>query len=488
MNLTVRTRLALWYFAVLMLSFAIFGLIADFGFRHSVEATVHDAVETNLDSIQRVIVTTLPKGMFEVNDELQELSGLWAGGAQVEVADSHGNWIYQPVPFTRTKFQLSQAPDRSFYTLNLDTKQYRIGTRRVDAGDQTFYVAVAVPTEAFDQALDRFRLILKLSSPALIILASLGGYWLSRRAMNPVVEIIQTARNIHGHNLSSRLSVPKPRDELRWLSETLNEMLGRIETSVERTRQFTADASHELRTPIAIIRSCSELALRRARTDAEYRETLRRIQVTSESTTELLENLLQLARADAGADGLDFVPVDLSKCLKQIYEQGSLLGAVKGIRFFRESLENPAWIFGDPIAISRLFLILVDNAVKYTPTGGTVRIACQTADESTRIEIRDSGIGIAEEDLPYIFERFYRADRARSREPGGAGLGLTIARWIVSKHDGTIQVESNVGSGTMFRIELPIYREVSAETGASVIIQNGTQTLVPNLNVSSGSF
>src|SRR5260370_11883777 len=193
----------------------------------------------------------------------------------------------------------------------------------------TFRIRVAVPTEPFDQALDRFRLILRETLPFLVVLASLAGYWLSGRALAPVNAIIEAARGVGVQNLSGRLPVPPANDELRRLSETLNAMLGRIEASVKRLTQFTADASHDLRTPVALIRTSAELALRRPRTDDEYRETLSRILATSEETTHLIENLLTLARADAGATELHFSDIDLVPHLEKLAEEAGILAAAK---------------------------------------------------------------------------------------------------------------------------------------------------------------
>jgi heavy metal sensor kinase len=341
-------------------------------------------------------------------------------------------------------------------TTNLDSLQYRIAMRVVEASGQTFLVRAAIPTEPFDQALDRFRLILKETLPFLVILASLAGYWLSGRALAPVSEIIKTARNIGVQNLSGRLAVPPANDELRRLSETLNDMLARIEASVKRLTQFTADASHDLRTPVALIRTSAELSLRRSRTEDEYRETLTRILSTSEETTHLIENLLALARADAGATDLQFKRLDLVPHVEKIGKEAGILAAAKGIRFAQELPAVPVQVSADPAGIERLLLIVLENAVKYTPSGGSIDLSVSNGAGNARIEIRDTGIGIDANDLPHIFERFYRADQARSREPGGSGLGLAIALWIVQMHGGSIEAQSTLGSGSLFRISLPV--------------------------------
>jgi heavy metal sensor kinase len=458
MKLPLRARITAWYFTVLVVAFAAFAWISDIGFQHSIETTVNDASRASLESIQRVLARTAHKGTPEVKEELNELAGLWADAALLDVSDAADQTIFQSPPFTKAFPPLPPVDGAqvTFFTTNLDRLQYRIAMRAAEINGQTFHVRAAIPTEPFDQALDRFRIILKVTLPFLVILASLTGYWLSGRALAPVGEIIKTARGIGVQNLSARLAVPPANDELRRLSNTLNDMLGRIESAVNRIKQFTADASHDLRTPVALIRASAELALRRSRTEDEYRESLSRILASAEETTHLIENLLVLARADAGAADLHFESVELVSQLKKIAEEAGILTAAKGILFTKELPAHPVRISANPAAIQRLFLLVLDNAVRYTPAGGRIELVLSNGAGNARIEIRDTGIGIDSKDLPHVFERFYRADQARSRESGGSGLGLAIALWIVEMHGGSIDAQSMLGSGTTFRIFLPL--------------------------------
>ena len=458
MKLPLRARITAWYFSVLVVAFASLAWISDIGFQHSIEKTVNDASRANLKSIQSVLTRTAPKGNAALQDELNKLSDLWAGAGLLQVAAADGKLIFQSSAFADAYPPLQPVPanDVAFTVHNLNWVQYRIAMQRVVAGGQVFLVRAAIPTEPFDQALDRFRLILKGTLPLLVVFASLAGYWLSGRALTPVNEIIQTARGVGVRNLSSRLAVPPANDELRRLSETLNDMLARIEASVQRITQFTADASHDLRTPVALIRTSAELALRRSRTEEEYREALSRILATSEETTHLIENLLTLARADAGAAELHFGDVDLVSHVQKTVAEAAILAAGKGIELQKELPSSPVHISADAGAIERLLLIVLENAVKYTPSGGKVELSLSNGSGNARIEVRDSGIGISEKDLPHIFERFYRADHSRSRETGGSGLGLAIAKWIVDMHRGTIEAQSELGRGSRIRISLPV--------------------------------
>ena len=466
MNVPIRARLTALYFVVLTASFAVFVWISDIGFRRSIEATVNDASRTNLESVQHLLARTAPKGDGEVRDALGKLAEVWPNGALFEVADAKGDWFYRPARFLQAYPPLPPAGDLhiSSFTTNLDYLEYRVALQRVDAGGQIFEIHAAVPTEPFDQALDHFRLIEKETLPLLVFLASLLGYWLSGRSLAPVNRIIETAESIGVQNLARRMEVPKARDELRRLTETLNAMLERIEGSVKRMTQFTADASHDLRTPVAVVRATAEITLRRPRTAGEYRDALSRILETSVETSELLENLLTLARADAGAAAMDMRLVDLKLYVRKAKERALILSADKTLHFTARMPAEPVWVRADAIAIDRLLLILVDNAVKYTPAGGRCEIELSQDRGQADIAVRDTGIGISEVDLPSIFERFVRADRARSRETPGAGLGLAIARWITEMHGGTIAVESKIGAGSVFRVRLP------ASVGAGTLL------------------
>jgi heavy metal sensor kinase len=458
LNLPIRTRLTLLYCTVLGLSFIAFFWICDLGFRHSILTTVNSASRTNLETVVRLLGASAPQGDASVSSELRDLSNLWANGALLEVADVDGKWLFRSPQFLSANPELAPAKSNelSFFTSNLNSNQYRVALQKVHAGGRVFEIHAAVPTEPFDQALDRFRIIEKEALPLLVLLASLLGYWLSGKSLQPVNQIIRTAQEIGVQNLSRRLEVPEPRDELRRLTETLNAMLERIEASFQKITQFTADASHDLRTPIAVIRATAEIALRRQRPADDYKLALSKILQASVETSLLLENLLTLARSDAGAAGLEMHPLDLSQQVRSAQEQGAILAADKSLSVTFLAPETPVWVRADAIAIRRLLLILIDNAVKYTPAGGRCEIALCQIQNQAHIAVKDTGIGIQESDLDFIFERFRRADRARCRETPGAGLGLAIARWITQMHGGTISAESTLGAGSVFHIRLPL--------------------------------
>jgi len=469
MNLTIRTKLTALYFVVLAAALSIFVWIGDVGFRRSIEVTVNDASSVNLQSLQRLVERSAPKGDAKVQKELEELASWWPSGAIFEVADADQHWIFRSPQFLQSaELPAVGGNAPTFLTTNLNHIQYRIASQKFQASGHRYEIHAAVPTEPFDRALDHFRDIERETVPLLVVVASLLGFWLSGRSLAPVKRIIDTAEHIGVDSLSQRLEVPRPRDELRRLTEALNAMLERIDASFKRISQFTADASHDLRTPVTVIRTVAEVTLRKPRTNAQYTEALAKILRTSEETTSLLENLLTLARADAGSMGMELRAIDLDIHVRKAQERAILLAGGKSLDVELRTPGGPVWVRADAIAIDRLLLILLDNAIKYTPEGGFCEIELLAAADEIQILIRDSGIGISEHELSLIFERSYRTDSARSRETGGAGLGLAIARWIAEMHGGTITAESQVGTGSLFRVCLPAPRSLGIDAIAPI--------------------
>lgn len=465
MSLTIRARLTVLYFLVLAASFTAFFWICDYGFQKSINTAVNDASKRNLDTVRGVLERHISQGGPDLIQELTRLSGLWESGSIFEVAGPDGQWLYRSPRFL-SALPVLQPPARegtSFQSTNLEALQYRVARRQLSVDGNVYLIDAAVPTEPFDQALDNFRLMEQRFLPPLVLLASLLGYWLSGRALAPVNRIIESAERIGVRNLSQRLEVPRAKDELRRLAEQVNAMLERIEASVKRITQFTADASHDLRTPLALIRTNAELALRRPRSDSEYRETLARILSTSEETTELIEQLLLLARADANVAQLKLEPTALSPLLQAVAQKAGVLAAGRGLAFSHTVVPFTHALLANPPALERLLLTVLDNAIKYTLPGGRVSLGVRVENSDAIIEIADTGIGISEKDLPHVFERFYRADQARSRETRGSGLGLSIAKWIAEIHHGSIDLQSHSGQGTRVTIRLPLTTELDID-------------------------
>ncbi len=455
-QLPIRVKLTIWYSAILAATFTLFGGVAYLAMRRSIEATVDESLRDRAAGIRELMTHLLPEGTNRVADELREHSELEEEGDLSQVSDEEGHWIYRSGLMERYGVPLPASGKPALATLHTKDMPLRILTSEARLGGRTHRIRVAAPMDDFYDALDHFKWMLFLLSPLLLILASAGGYWMSRRALRPVDVITKAAQSITSKNLSSRLSVPQSHDELQRLSETLNDMLERLEAAFKRITQFTADASHELRTPVALMRTTVEISLRKPRDQEEYREALGQILKELEKTSGLIERLMLLARADSGVETLKTDALDLAETLREACSEGRTLAQAKQVNFQEQISASPVVVDGDSQALHRLFLILIDNAVKYTPAPGEITVSLKTCDGFAVTEVQDTGLGIAEADLPHIFERFYRADKVRSREMGGVGLGLSIGQWIAQAHGGSIDVESAPGRGSRFSVRLPL--------------------------------
>jgi heavy metal sensor kinase len=311
---------------------------------------------------------------------------------------------------------------------------------------------MAAPVDQISETLGSLRNVLTGLIPLMLVGAGFGGWWLSRRALKPVDEMTAAAEAVSVTDLAARLRVAQTNDELQRLGEAWNRMLERISASVQQMKRFTADAAHELRTPTAIIRSGAELALHRERTPGEYQSVLRTIVKESASLSELIEDLMWLARHDAGTLPKRKEPVNLREVAA---DAADAILPVAASRRISVSVAHPgqseAAVLGDATSLRRLVLILLDNAIKFSSDGGNVELAI-SLDDQVQFEVRNSGPGVAPEHLPHVFDRFYRSDPARSTP--GAGLGLSIARAIVEDHGGSIGVVSEGEGGTVVRVVL----------------------------------
>jgi heavy metal sensor kinase len=453
MAIPIRIRLTLWYSGVLLFVLLAFGAAMYFSFRASLEASVDLDLRHRVQGVSRYILVDLPRfprarlwHEFEESLQLRPYEML-------QISDRFG-WVFQSRSIEALHLAAPEAHTSGVLTAVLSGVPVRIRTAAVTANGETYRVQLASPLGPPYKALTGFLRAMIGLIPLLILAASAGGYWLARRALAPVDRIIQDARSIGHHNLSGRLMVPRTGDELQRLSETLNEMMGRLESAFHRITRFTADASHELRSPVAFIRTTAEVALLQPRGAEAYRSAVSDMYDEARRMTELIENLLTLARADAGSSQLKMAPVDIREPLRQACSQASACAQGKNIAFSTRFPDAGVSVLGDSVALRRLWWILIDNAIKYTPAGGSVDVKLARAGSFAVVTVQDTGIGIAEEEQQRIFERFYRSDKARQRDSGGTGLGLSIARWIADVHQARIEVESKPGRGSAFSVRL----------------------------------
>ena len=447
---SIRARLTAWYSLVLLAGLTLFGAGIWLMVSHSLRASLDETLTQAAKGVTTVLQSeTEPDHLRE---ELTEYASATPGGNLMEVRNSQGHQIV-----ASKTVALDVADSASAYGVQArPSGQYRTFTTNVSVNAGQYRVLVATPMDATEATLSRVRMLLLWSTPAVLLLASLGGYWISRRALAPVDEITRAARVIGIQSLSQRLVVPASGDEIQRLSETWNGMLARLEAAVKRLSQFTADASHELRTPIALIRTTAELTLRRERSPETYREALRQVLLESERTTRLVEDLLLLARADAGLPSLPLERLELIPLVRDVCQQGQILAEARQLEISAEIPDEPVFVEANDPALRRMLLLLLDNAVKYTPSGGRITLSVDRGPAGATVAVRDTGIGIPETALPHVFERFYRVDESRNRDAGGTGLGLSIAKWIAERHHASLEAESVVGQGSVFRIRFPL--------------------------------
>ena len=422
---SVRTRLTLWHAGVLALVICIFSAGIFVFVRVRLYGTLDQQIGADLATIEKVY-----------QEETGDLG---------ELAHRMGITLFQVAEGETILYQTPGWPPGG-------TTPYRLGT----LADASHRIAAARDETALRQTLWTLGVILAIGAPCAIGLAIGGGYFLAGRMLAPVGAMAETARKITAESLSERLPVGNLQDEFGQLASVFNESLARLEEAFEQLRRFTADASHELRTPLTAIRSVGEVALQRSLSAAAYREVIGSMLEEVDRLTRLVESLLTLTRGESGRIQPALEIVDLG---------GLAVSVVEHLRVLAEEKEQSVTIDAavevsatcDP-AILRLGLInVLDNAIKYTPHRGTIRVEVrETSSREAAIEVEDTGLGISAVHQGRIFERFYRIDQGRSREAGGTGLGLATARWAVEVNGGRIELESEEGKGSLFRIVLPM--------------------------------
>ena len=315
-------------------------------------------------------------------------------------------------------------------------------------------VQVGTSLEFVRESMRNLLVVFFILVPSLLFVAAVVGLFLAGKALKPIREIARTTRHITVNNLEERITVPVARDDIGQLAATINGMLDRLSLSFQKITQFTADASHELRTPLTIMRGELEIALRGERSSEEYLETLGSSLEEVERMSRIVNDLLLLSKSDMGQEVMHHDPVDLRILLTNLLSHFKILADEHQIQL-NSVLEEVETVFGDQLRLRQLMVNLLTNAIRYTPSGGKINLTLRGVESGVEIAIADTGIGISDEDISRIFDRFYRTDKARSRQYGGSGLGLSIVKWIVGAHHGTIKVDSVVGEGSVFRVMLP---------------------------------
>jgi two-component system OmpR family sensor kinase len=473
---STRSRLTLWYTGVLALALVVFAVATYAYLARAVRERNDKLLADDARSLALNLAAEYEEDQTGDNAALEVAGDFQFADRQAFIFDEQGRAVASSAApaggrgrdswpdaaaLTRSIAGLAEAArgsGRAYSTTPFGASSVRAYAERASIHGRAFVVAVAQSRHGQEEELARVRRAFYVAVPLALLLASLGGYFLARKSLAPVVEMGERAAHINAESLGSRLPVGNERSELGRLAVQFNELLARLDVSFEQQRRFMADASHELRTPVAIVCGESEVALsQEARSPEEYRESLAILHDEGRRLTRIVEDLFTLARADAGQYDLAAATFYLDETVAECVRAVRSLAAHKGVSLaYEHGGELP--LRGDEGLVRRMILNLLDNALKYTPAGGEVRVELARGESDYTIRITDTGAGVAEEARPHIFERFYRADRARSRgrgAGGGAGLGLSIASWIAEAHGGRVALERTGERGSTFRITLP---------------------------------
>ena len=463
---SVRARLTAWYVSLLAAT-----LVASIVLIYVLLARVlYVRVDDNVRAVVQIAQTSLANDLNEGQDAADAARStateLASRQTMVAIYDNRGRLLAEagreddiviPLPSVNT-IPLDEDVMQTIVEADDLDDRHRLALRRVVIpGFDVEYIIVAGTTlESTDEELESLRYILSYLVPLALVVAGFGGWFLAGRSLSPVVAMADRARQIGVENLSERLPVVNPKDELGRLAETFNGLLARLEGSLVQQRQFMADASHELRTPVTTARTASTVALQQPhRDETEYRETLAIVEQEMARLSRIVDDMFTLARADAGSYPVRTTPMYLDEVLDEAVRALRVLASTRQVAITSNVL-RPAPFTGDEDLIRRLIINILDNAVRYAASQGTVRVALDRSGERYAISVSDDGPGIPVEIQPRIFERFYRVDAARTHtKDGGAGLGLALARWIATVHGGDVSLAASSRMGSTFVIELP---------------------------------
>jgi heavy metal sensor kinase len=473
---SIRFRLTVWYAGLLALLLVLFGGSTWFGLAHYLHRSLSDSLARQAEQIgENFLLDVQTSGERYVIDEINEHYSPEQNDHFVRVTRADGSSLYVsgiPIHKGFDPSQVSASPPVSAGAGSREEHlpgggELLIYSLPFTARDGSrFVIESGAPYDAIENTLRGLLLTLALGLPVVIAIAVGGGYWIMRRALLPLDEIAGGAERITSRNLNERLPAPDSGDEIERLAVALNRMIARLDESFQYIRRFTADASHELRTPLTVLRGELEAMAQYPCLNGEMRDTVGSSLEETERLTKIVESLLAISRLDAGEAQVERMRFDLTELAVTTTEQMRLLAEDKKIELEVET-DGAAFFEGDPARLKQVVVNLVDNAIKYTPEGGVVRVSVRAENDHAVLLVEDNGVGIPAEALPHLFERFYRVDKARSRQMGGVGLGLAIVKSIVMAHGGQVTVESAEGKGSRFRVELPLANHNQSITSKS---------------------
>jgi len=470
---SIGFQLTAWYAGVIAVVFVLLGGFMYLGMKHHLEKNLRETQSKRAGVIAETLVARVAQlGEPHVIQEIRESYAPELNSRFIRVTRPDGSVLYVCGVPADLSFDPAKVPPpaaavpRAYARVESppESDSLLIVTGPVPTAAGTFRVEVGSSLGPVETVLREWLVTFALAFPFLLAVAAGGGWFLARRALEPVRKIIHGTEQISSHNLGERLPVPRTGDELERLSTALNQMIERLDEALSHNRRFMADASHELRTPLTILRGELETMLRQTDGASELQDRIGSVLEEVERLAKIVENLFALSRLDAGEAQAESVPFDLGQLAATTAEQMSLLAEDKQVSL-NCLAPRAVSVEGDRARLKQVVVNLLDNAVKYTPPGGSVTLSVVAAPNVGKavLEVTDTGIGIPAGALPHVFERFFRVDKARSRELGGAGIGLSIVKAICTAHGGQVEVVSEEGRGARFRVLLPL-AENSDET------------------------
>ncbi len=461
-RLKIRWKLTLWYGGVLAVVLLVFGTVVFVMMRHHLMQRIDQGLNEELADVLSEV--SRAKTTDSLKDWLERRFAAHAGFDFQITMPSGERFFFNPRLADKAWPLPPKEADSSapvLQTIPIEEKgDWRIVHVRVQGPNGPLTVQVGRSLAAYEHELNELLMTFLLAGPLTLLAAVSGGYFLACRVLRPMQEMTKAAKVISADRLHDRIAVINPHDELGELGGTLNQMIERLERSFSEIQRFTADAAHELRTPLAIIHNEAEVALRSRRSEEDYSHILENILEVTNQLSGVADQLLFLCRHDAGLSPSERDKVDIDKVLLEVVNNMRLVAQVKDVSIV--FVDNPACqVIGDRSQLLRVFYNLIDNAIKYTDPMGRIIVGNRVTAVEATIQISDSGIGISPEHLPRIFDRFYRVDPSRGGDGSGAGLGLSICQSIVRGCGGSIAVESTVGKGTTITVRLPCEASVS---------------------------
>jgi heavy metal sensor kinase len=452
---SIRGRLTLWYLLLLALTLGAYSAILVVSLARGLDSGLDRVLSDGARQAVGILGTVSDDQ--ELREEFQRINV----GTIVGLYDASGQRLIAgrtlPAPLDHPQPPGGGQP--RIGTLSIaNGPSWRVLVQNVSQPDQPNHLLLVARSAGFvEVTVSELVMLIGITAPLALLLAIAGGVFLAGRALNPIAQITRTADTISAEDLSRRLSLPHANDEVGRLAATFDHMLDRLDRAFEHQRRFTADASHELRTPLAMLVSRAGLALERRRTRAEYEQVLRRIRDEGLQMGRIVNDLLMLARADAGETLVLTERLDAGELAHSVVDAMGPFAEQRGVQLHAE-VEDAVFVLGDQTRLTQLMVNLVDNALANTPPSGEVLVSAFREKGSAVLQVTDTGTGIDPEHLPHIFERFFRGDRDRPRERGGAGLGLSLCLSIARAHGGDIHIDSEIGKGTRATVRLPLTR------------------------------